>query len=155
MKVEQVMTQTPEFCTVDDRVEVAAEIMRRVDTGIVPVVRRENNQSKLVGVVTDRDLCLGILADGKDPSSATVGEFMSKNVTSCKPSDTVAQALLRMKRSQVRRLPVVNPGGAVVGILSLADIVRSEAAKKGEFCETMAAICAPTKTRATRKRAAA
>lgn len=151
MKVEQIMTKNPEVCTADDRVEVAAEIMRRVDTGIVPVVKRQNSHAKLVGVVTDRDLCLGILANGKNLDSAKVGEFMSKNVTTCKPFETASQALTHMKRSQVRRLPVVTADSEVVGILSLADIVRSQAAKEGEFCKTMAAICAPTKTRTARK----
>lgn len=154
MKIQEIMTKNPEVCTANDRVEVAAEIMRRVDTGIVPVIKRENNHAKLVGVVTDRDLCLGILAYGKKLDSAKVGDFMSKNVTTCKPFESVSQALTRMKRAQVRRLPVVNADSEVVGILSLADVVLNQAAKKDEFCQTMAAICASSKTRSTRRAAA-
>jgi CBS domain-containing protein len=145
MKVEQIMTKDPACCAPEDDVEVAAEIMRRLDTGIVPVTKELSQPSKLLGVVTDRDLCLGVVAAGKDRTSIRVGELMSTKLTVCRPSDTAQQALTRMARGRVRRLPVVNRDHEVVGIVSLGDIVRHHAAKHSEFCKTMAAVCAPVK----------
>jgi CBS domain-containing protein len=76
MKVEQIMTKDPACCAPEDDVEVAAEIMRRLDTGIVPVTKELSQPSKLLGVVTDRDLCLGVVAAGKDRTSIRVGELI-------------------------------------------------------------------------------
>lgn len=155
MKVEEIMSKDPACCTPEDDVEVAAEIMRRLDTGIVPVTKDLTQPSKLLGVVTDRDLCLGVVAAGKERTSIRVGELMSTKLTVCKLSDTAQQALARMRRAKVRRLPVVNRNFEVIGILSLADIVRRQATQHTEFCKTMAAICAPAKTARTQARKAA
>jgi CBS domain-containing protein len=155
MKIEQIMTKDPACCTPEDEVEVAAEIMRRLDTGIVPVTKELSHPSKLLGVVTDRDLCLGVVAAGKERTSIRIGELMSTKLTVCRPSDTAEQALARMKRGKVRRLPVVNRDFEVIGVVSLGDIVRHQAVKHTDFCKTMAAICAPVKTARTPARKAA
>lgn len=154
MKVEEIMTKDPACCTPEDDAEVAAEIMRRLDTGIVPVTRDLTQPSKLLGVVTDRDLCLGVVADGKERTSIRVGELMSTKLAVCRPSDTAGQAMARMKRAKVRRLPVVNRAFEVIGLVSLGDVVRYQAVKPGELWKTMAAIYAPAKTARTQKRAA-
>ncbi len=155
MKVEEIMTKDPACCTPEDDAEVAAEIMRRVDAGIVPVTRDLTQPSKLVGVITDRDLCLGVVAAGKERTSIRVAELMSTKLAVCRPSDTAGQVLARMQRAKVRRLPVVNRDFEVVGIVSIDDIVRHQAAKPGELLKTMAAICAPAKAaRKQTKRAA-
>ncbi len=155
MKVEEIMSKDPACCTAEDDVEVAAEIMQRLDTGIVPVTKDLTQPSKLLGVVTDRDLCLGVVAAGRERTSVKVRELMSTKLTVCKPSDTAEQALTRMGRSKVRRLPVVNRNFEVIGIVSLADIVRHHATKQTQFCKAMAAICAPARaTRAQAKKAA-
>lgn len=155
MKVEEIMSKEPACCTPEDDVEVAAEIMRRLDTGIVPVTRDLTQPSRLLGVVTDRDICLGVVGAGKERTSVRVGELMSTKLTVCKPSDTAQEALARMARSKVRRLPVVNRDFEAIGIVSLADVVRHKAVKETEFCKTLAAICAPTKAvRAKAKKAA-
>lgn len=156
MKIEEIMSKEPACCTAEDDVEVAAEIMRRLDTGFVPVTKDFTQPSKLLGVVTDRDLCLGVVGTGKERTSVRVGELMSTKLTVCKPSDTAEQTLSRMARSKVRRLPVVNREFEVIGIVSLADIVRHKAVKDSELSKAMAAICAPAKAvRAQAKKAKA
>lgn len=156
-KIEEIMTEGPACCTRDDFVEVAASIMERFDTGIVPVTETTGAPSKLIGVVTDRDLCLRVLAEGRDPHQVTVGEVMSTKLTTCKPADKVEQALAHMRSARVRRLPVVNRDFEVVGMLSLGDIIHHKAAREADFCKTMSAICTPAKVghaRATTKKAA-
>lgn len=155
MKVEEIMTKEPACCTPEDDVEVAAEIMQRLDTGIVPVTEDLSQPSKLLGVVTDRDLCLGVIASGKERSSIRVGELMSNRLTVCRPSDTAEQVLARMGRAKVRRLPVVNRAFEIIGMVSLADIVRHKAVKDAELCKVMTALCEPAKAARTKTTKAA
>lgn len=145
VKIEEIMSESPACCTPDDFVQVAASMMARFDTGIVPVTETLTYPSKLLGVVTDRDLCLRVLAEGRDPNQVRISEVMSTKLTTCKPSDKVEQALAHMRSAQVRRIPVVNREFEVVGMLSLGDIVRHSAASEADFCKTMKAICAPGK----------
>jgi len=155
MKVEQIMSESPACCTRDDFVQVAASIMERLDTGIVPVIETVASPSKLIGVVTDRDLCLRVLAEGRDPNHVRVGEVMSTKLATCKPSESVDQALAHMRSAQVRRLPVVNHEFDVVGMLSLGDVVRHKAAADADFLKTMSAIHGRAKAaRAKAKKAA-
>lgn len=155
MKIEAIMSESPACCTREDFVQVAASIMERFDTGIVPVTETVAYPSKLVGVVTDRDLCLRVLAEGRDPNQVRVGEVMSTELATCKPTDGVEQALAHMRRAQVRRLPVVNRDFEVVGMLSLGDIVRHKGVTDADFSKTMSAIYAPAKAaRVSTKKAA-
>ena len=154
MKVEQFMTIDPACCTPEDGVEVAAEIMRRLDTGIVPVTRDLVQPSKLLGVITDRDLCLGVVAAGRERIAIRVGELMSTRLVVCRPSDTGEQVLARMKRARVRRLPVVNRDFEVIGMVSLADIVRAHAVKDSDLSKTLAVISVPLTIVPMRARAA-
>ena len=150
MRVEQFMTEAPACCTPEDDVEVAAEIKKRLDTGIVPVTQRLSQPSTLLGVITDRDLCLGVIAAGRERSSIRVGELMSTKLTVCRPSDTGEQVVAHMRRAQVRRLPVVNREFELLGMVSIGDIVRHKAVKSGELGKTIAAICAPAKAEVTK-----
>lgn len=145
MKVQEIMTKAPACCTPKDEVAAAAEIMRQFDVGIVPVTDKVNAHPKLVGVVTDRDLCLKVLAAGKDPGSVTVSDCMSTTLTVCMPSESIEQILRRMGRFKVRRLPVVDRNSEVLGIVSLDDVVRLKAARESDICKAMAAICTPAK----------
>ena len=154
MKIEEIMSKDPSCCMPEDDVEVAAEIMRRLDTGFVPVTQDLSQPSKLVGVITDRDLCLGVVAAGKERTSMRVGEIMSTKLTVCKPTETAEQALARMKRAKVRRIPVVNRDFEVIGIVSMADIVRHHAVSNTEIFKTLNAICTPTKAARTKAEAA-
>lgn len=155
MKVEQIMTRDPVCCTRDDFVHVAASIMKRFDTGIVPVTEKLGEPSRLIGVLTDRDLTLGVLAMNRDPKLLRVEEFISTRPVTCLPADTAEKALAVMAHAQVRRLPVVNKDFELVGMLSLGDIVRHKAARETEIYKTMTAIWAPAKPEPRARKAAA
>ena len=133
MQVQEIMTAAVECCTPNDTAQRAAEIMREADTGVIPVLAGENDP-KVVGIVTDRDLCMTVIAPGRDPRQVRVQECMTGKVVTLRPEDDVARAADLMAEKQVRRLPVVNEHGAILGIVSLADIAQSpqQAAEVGE-----------------------
>lgn len=155
MKVEYIMTRDPICCTPDDFVHVASSIMKRYDTGIVAVTEKLAQPSRLIGVLTDRDLCLGVLAADRDPKLLRIEEFMSTTLATCLLTETPEKALEKMAHARVRRLPVVNKDFEVVGMLSLGDIIRHKAARETEIYKTLAAISGPAKPVAKPKKAAA
>jgi CBS domain-containing protein len=131
--------------------------MRDQDTGVVPVI--ENDESwKLLGVVTDRDLCMNVVAEGRDPRTARVDDCMTVSVVSCSPNDSVEKVTELMKQNQIRRIPVVDEQHKLQGIVSMADIARRGDVKMAEMHETLATVSAPTaepsKPRARSKRKA-
>jgi len=99
----------------------AARLMRDEDAGIIPVVEGE----KLVGTVTDRDIAIRVVAEGKSPESVTVGEIASRELVTIDPRQDLDEALRLMARHQIRRLPVVEEDGRLVGIVAQADIARN------------------------------
>jgi CBS domain-containing protein len=113
-----VMTANPATVSEKDSVRDAARIMASEDTGIVPVV----DGRKVVGMVTDRDIVVRFVAEGKDPSNARVDECMSRSVRSVKEDTPVAEILTVMSNAQVRRVPVLNASEEMVGIVSIRDI---------------------------------
>jgi len=125
MKVKEIMTKDPDCCLPNDSVQKAAKIMKVIDAGVVPVVASGLNQ-KVIGIVTDRDLCLGVIAEGRDPATAMVKECMTGKVIICRPNDEVQHAGRLMEENQIRRIPVVEDDGTLVGIISLADIAQAE-----------------------------
>lgn len=116
-----VMTPNPSCVTAEDSAVRAAEIMKTEDVGAVPVVDDESSR-KLVGIVTDRDIAIQIVADGKDVHSTRTEDIMSRNVVTCRPDEDVKNAMDRMAQHQVRRIPVVDGKGKIVGIIAQADI---------------------------------
>src|SRR5262245_26619798 len=105
MRVKHVMTKDPKCCVPSDSAQRAASIMRDENAGIVPVV--ESAQSaKIVGVVTDRDLCMNVVAEGRDPGSVTVEQCMTSKVVTCTTNDSVDRVTELMKENQIRRIPV-------------------------------------------------
>jgi CBS domain-containing protein len=121
MKVQEVMTKDVEACTADSSLAVAAAIMWRNDCGVVPVV--EETDRRVIGVITDRDICMACATRDRRPAEIRVGEVITGQVFSCTPRGEVKTALRTMAEQRVRRLPVVGPKGALVGMLSLNDIV--------------------------------
>lgn len=117
--VRDVMTPNPECVSDDAGVHEAARIMKDKDTGIVPVV---DGGRKIIGMITDRDIVVRGIAEGKDLSSCRVNELMTKQVRSVREDDPVDEALRLMSSAEVRRVPVVNGRDEIVGILSLGDI---------------------------------
>jgi CBS domain-containing protein len=116
----------------DNPVVEAARIMKEKDVGIVPVVEG----GRLVGTVTDRDIAVRIVAEGKDPHSVRVREIASTDVVTVDPQQDLDEALRLMASHQVRRLPVVEEGGKLVGIVAQADVAREANDKQtGELVE--------------------
>jgi CBS domain-containing protein len=143
MNVRDVMTTDPSCCVPDDTVIRAARMMKFMDTGVVPVVESDRSR-KLVGIVTDRDLCLAIVAEGQDPKSMHVQRCMTTAVVTCEPDESVETALALMRENQIRRLPVVDRQGYVEGIVSMADIVRMGEVHPDDMLETLKEISEPT-----------
>lgn len=157
MRVKHVMTKNPTCCLVTDKARTAATIMRDERAGIVPVIDNEQSQ-KIVGVVTDRDLCMNVVAEGRDPNTVSVEECMTAGVVACATSDSVDKATELMKENQIRRIPVVDGDGRVQGIVSMADLVTRADLKMGETHDTLKKVSVPTpepsKPRAHARRAA-
>jgi CBS domain-containing protein len=116
------MSRNPRVVTPSTRLEDAARIMKEEDIGIVPVVDAENSR-QLVGVLTDRDIAIRVVAEGRDTTTTSVGHAMTPNVRTCKPDDDVDDVMELMGKEQVRRVPIVDEGGKLVGIVAQADIV--------------------------------
>ena len=127
-----VMTMDPTCCLVSDPVSRAAEIMKSEDVGSVPVVD-DATTKHLVGILTDRDIVLQVVAGGKDAKSVKIEETMTRNPVTCKPDEDIQNAFDRMAQHQVRRIPVVDGRDRVVGIIAQADLAtRLDRAEKFE-----------------------
>jgi CBS domain-containing protein len=130
--VQEAMTSNPKTVTGDQTVIDAARIMKQEDAGIIPIV----DGQKLVGVITDRDITITVVAEGKDPQSTKVTEVASRDLVTIDPQQDLDEALRLMARHQVRRLPVVEEDGRLVGILAQADVAREgDDSKTGEVVE--------------------
>ncbi len=139
MQAQEIMSRNPASVTPDTSVREAAQLMKSEDVGILPVV--ENAESRrLVGLVTDRDIALRIVAEGRDATTA-VRDAMSSNPKSCDVNADVTDVMKVMQTEQVRRVPIVDGRGALVGIVSQADIVLD--APDGQSERTLEAISQP------------
>jgi CBS domain-containing protein len=114
------MTSNPKTVASDSSVTEAATVMRDQDVGIVPIV----DDDRLVGTITDRDIAIKVVAEGKDVQSTTVGQVASRDLVTVDPQQDLDEALRLMAKHQVRRLPVVEEDGRLVGILAQADVAR-------------------------------
>ena len=119
MTCAEVMTPSPTVCQPQHTTIEAAELMKREDCGLVPVV---SETGKLIGVLTDRDIVLKVVAEGRDPRNTAVSEVMSTEIVTCLPQETIETAMEQMATRQVRRIPVVERDGSIVGIVAQADI---------------------------------
>lgn len=121
MTCAEVMTPSPSCCQPNHTVVDAAAVMRRADVGLVPVVS-EDSPGRLIGVLTDRDLALKVVGEGRDPRSTSVSEVMTADPIACQPEATVETVMDLMASHQVRRVPIVDASGAIIGIVAQADI---------------------------------
>lgn len=119
MTCAEVMTPSPTTAKPQHTATEAAEAMRREDCGLVPVVSDSN---KLIGVLTDRDIVIKVVAEGRDPRGTAVSEVMSTDLVTCLPQETIETAMEQMATRQVRRIPIVESDGSLVGIVAQADI---------------------------------
>jgi CBS domain-containing protein len=118
--IRDVMTSNPQSVDPETTVVDAARLMRDGDVGSLPVVE----DGRLTGVVTDRDITVRAVAEGKDPQSTKVADVLSQDVVTIDPQQDLDEALRLMARHQVRRLPVVEEDGRLVGIVAQADVAE-------------------------------
>lgn len=160
MKVNDLMAKEVVRCPDCSSLNTAAQMMWEHDVGCVPIV---NSEERVVGMLTDRDICMSAYLQGALLRDALVTSAMSKEVFSCRPEDDIATAVKLMREKQLHRLPVVDAQGKLVGIVSLGDIAREAASEAGmktprqlsnaEFTHLFSCVCAP-RPRAVRAQAA-
>jgi len=153
MRVHELMTQQIQSCRPDDSLELAAQLMWDHDCGCIPVCAGDG-ASRTIGVITDRDICMGALFQGRPLRELRVSDAMARRLLACRPQDTLAEAEKAMRDARIRRLPVLDDQGSLIGMLSLADLAREamrEQSQPGrdlteaEVNGTLAAICEPTR----------
>jgi CBS domain-containing protein len=120
-KCSEVMTKDPVCCLPNDSVAKAAELMKNENIGSIPVIESQQSQ-KLIGIVTDRDLALKIVFEGRNAKSTNVEAVMTRKVVTCFAGDDLQKALDGMARHQLRRIPVVDNDNKIVGIIAQADV---------------------------------
>ena len=120
-RVQDVMSHDVVRCYMDDSLNRAAQIMWENDCGCVPVV---DDEARVIGIITDRDICMAGYTQGKAFSEIPVASVCSTKVVTCSPNEALSSAEDKMTRSQIRRLPVTTPDGVLVGLLSLSDLAN-------------------------------
>ncbi len=124
--VQELMTRNPCSIDADKSVAYAAKMLRDEDVGLAPIVEGD----RLVGTVTDRDITIRVVAEGKDPESTKVKDIASINLVTVDPRQDLDEALKLMAKHRVRRLPVTEEGGRLVGLVAQADIAKSAGDKQ-------------------------
>jgi CBS domain-containing protein len=133
-KCSEVMTKNTVCCLPNDLVSKVAQLMKSEDIGPVPIIENEQTR-KLVGIVTDRDLAVKVVAEGRDPKSTKAEQVMTINVITCRAEDDLQKALDAMSSHKLRRILVVDKNDGVVGIIAQADV-----ATRGDQPEKTAAV---------------
>ena len=121
MNCNEVMTKSPVYCLPNDIVSKVAQLMKSKDIGPIPIIENEQTK-KVIGILTDRDLALKIVAEGRDPKSTKAEEVMTRKVVTCRVDDDLQKALDAMSEHKLRRIPVVDNNNGIVGIIAQADV---------------------------------
>jgi CBS domain-containing protein len=129
MKVKDIMTPNAKAIWLTESLADAAQIMWENDCGVVPIIK---DGRKVIGMITDRDICMAVAMRDKNPSSVSVEEVMCGQVYSVNAEDEIEQVLETMQEHKIRRLPVVNDEGELEGIVSMNDVVLHANADEGE-----------------------
>jgi CBS domain-containing protein len=130
--IRDLMTRDPRTVESDSPIVEAARLMRDEDVGLIPIVE----SGRLVGTITDRDIALRVVAEGKSSDETRVADVASRELVTIDPDQDLADALTLMAKHQVRRLPVVEEDGKLVGIVAQADIaMHAPAAETGDVVE--------------------
>jgi CBS domain-containing protein len=156
MKVGQLMMRTVKTCRPADALSAAARVMWEHDCGCVPVVVDEGGGARVVGMLTDRDICMAAYTQGRPLQAIKVASAMSHRVCSCRDTDSLMVALNVLRTNQLHRLPVVDADDHLIGLLSLADIAREADREHGrskvevkddDVAKATEAICRPHASR--------
>ncbi|MFT6447633.1 MAG: CBS domain-containing protein [Sulfitobacter pontiacus] len=118
MEIAAAMHQQADWASADMPVSEVAKLMQKTDIGAIPIGRDD----KLIGMVTDRDIALRVVAEGRDPAKTTAEEIMTKGIVYCQTTETVEDAIHLMDQKKIRRLPVIDNNKRLAGMLSLGDI---------------------------------
>ena len=135
MRARDIMTRDPQCCRREDTARRAAEIMRDQDCGVIPVV---DESRRVIGIVTDRDLAVRVIASGKSVDTR-LNEVMTPGAKCCSADDDLRDVERIMVEAQIRRIPIVDAGGRCIGIISQADIARA-ASRDGSVSEQEIAL---------------
>ena len=147
MRVSEVMTHDPVCCIRTTSVMNAVGMLREFDIGFLPVID-DLWTRKLIGVVTDRDLCLAALGERHDPTLTTVEDRMATDLVTCTPDMDIQESLASMAEHQIRRLPVVDQDNRVRGIVGISDLIRHNAADPRDIWMALSRITTPKEARA-------
>lgn len=142
MLIQDVMSHPVIWCTPWKTAQTAASLMKTYEVGAIIVVS-DTSDPLLEGILTDRDLCCGVVASGRDPCAVAVADVMSPIPVTCGPADTVEECVRLMQENQVRRIPVVNDRCRCIGIVTQADIALE--ASSEQLAETVQEISKPPK----------
>ena len=130
--IRDVMTSSPRSVESSTPITEVAQLMKSEDVGAIPIT----DGDRLVGIVTDRDITIVVVAGGKDPQSTTAGEIASQDLVTVDPQQDLDEALRLMAQHQVRRIPVVEEDGKLVGMLAQKDVAdNTDATRTGEVVE--------------------
>ena len=140
MKVREIMTPDPVCCIPEDSAQKVATMLRDQDIGSMPVVMDQSSR-KLMGVITDRDLCCAVVAHGLDPRQTKIDRIFSLNPVTCRDGENVTACEELMQQHQIRRVPVVDGEGRCIGMLSQADLALHD--KPEKVSKTVAEISKP------------
>lgn len=150
MKVGDLMTRSVATCRPGETLAIAAQRMWDHDCGCIPVVS-DDTEARVVGILTDRDVCMATHFRNAPPAALSVGEVMTREVRTIGPEETPSDAEAVMRDAQIRRLPVIDEEQRLLGVVSLADLARVAARQRRsrkaevterELGETLEAICA-------------
>lgn len=150
MRVADLMTKNVACCHQNEPLSAAAKLMWERDCGALPVLDEQGE--RVVGMITDRDICMCTWLRNAAPEAIAISDAMSRALYTCSPDDSISTVEDLMRRNKIRRLPVLDRQGRVVGIISLADIVREVERERGraqrdvasdEIAVTLATICQP------------
>ncbi len=147
MRVSEVMAHDPVCCIRTTSVMNAVGMLRQYDIGFLPVID-ELWTRKLMGVVTDRDLCLAVLGESHDPTLTTVEDCMATEPVTCTPDMDIREILAAMAEHQIHRLPVVDEDNRVRGIVGISDLIRHNAVDPRDIWMVLSRITAPKEIRA-------
>jgi CBS domain-containing protein len=138
--VADMMSREVDFCTPDCSIQAIACMMADRNVGSIPVVDSTDRMVP-IGILTDRDIVIRVIAPGMDPCSVRVDQFMSLDIQTIAGNAPLSEAIAMMQRHQLRRLPVVDDTGSLVGVLSLADVARPADAEQN--AETIRELSEP------------
>jgi CBS domain-containing protein len=140
MKIRDAMTPDPVCCLTTDSAQKVAGILCKQNVGSIPVVT-DHESRKLIGIITDRDLCCSVVANGLNPQSTPIEKFISLNPVACREGENLDNCERLMQEHQVRRIPIVDGDGRVIGIVSQADLALKD--KPDNVAKTVAEVSKP------------